>query len=204
MSGPGILSDYLFSTPNNGLGNNAGWVTTTTLPGSPVQHFRGIGTNDVTGILNPRQGTLEVFCKVGAAGTARAVAFVMPTGAPDTNNKAIGVALDTTNRPLAFLSDFAGVVVATSAPSGSAVTSGSLLTLRLAWNSQAAVNGLRFASLRVNGEMIPDAEWGSGALATWTPFVPTQVAIGISDTTLSYADFNGTLYAVQQATLITV
>ena len=114
--------------------------------------------------------------------------------------KYIAVSLDATNRPFLKMTNIAGTVVAQTTPGGADIPAGQLLSIRVAWSSVAAVQGLRFASLRVNRELV--TVWGTDPTAAWTYFQPTHVALGAA--LGAEADFNGTISALQLSDVVTV
>lgn len=127
--------------------------------------------------LGGQRGTLEATIVAGATGSARAVAFLVENG--DAPTRFLGIGLDTSNRPTAFIHNTLGTLVGVFAGSGAAFAVGTVMKLRLAWDSAAMVNvaGSQFASIKVNG-VLATGTWSTDPNAAWVPFVPSALHVG--------------------------
>jgi hypothetical protein len=162
----------------------------------PLQHpgvtAKGVGDTLLHSELSGRQGTLEVFCLVGATGTARSLVFLVDNLSSPT--KYIGVALDTSNRPYVLVSvDGAGGTYALSTPVGSTIPSGTRLDVRLVFNAFNPVDGAYYVAIQVAETIIN--LWVTEPLSTWEPFLPGALCAGSAVAGL--AAFNGTIQKVQ-------
>ena len=140
-----------------------------------------------------RQGTILASIKAGAAGSTRALAFLV--GKWPSPTKYIGIALDSTNRPFAKLSvDGQGTVSGQSSPNGPAIPSGYPVNVRLVFNALGPIhNGFEVAFLV---EDVLQGVWTINPVSTWVPFAPTALVVGaapVGGMTVS----NGTILYVQ-------
>jgi len=195
ISPAGFILDYAVATPPTvgvGLKPNFVWQP---LPGM-VTFMNSTGDVPLNATVSGTQGTLQAICTAGTAGAAQVVAFLVDN--ITTPTLFLGISLDTTNRPCAWILDAHGTTVAHFANSGSAVVSGTPMTINLAWNSAAAVQSTHFAELKVNGA-IPTGTWSTDATTAWTPFQPTALLVGDQgkSTFQSLGAFVGTVQKVQ-------
>lgn len=119
-----------------------------------------------------------------------------------TPTRYLAIKLDNTNKPFAKLTNNLGAVIGVMTPSLPALSAGQPATIRLAWNSQAAVDDLsgRRASFRLNGTFAPGSDWTTNPLANWASFQPRFLMLG--GLLFGDADFNGTIAAVQLSNLV--
>lgn len=146
------------------------------------------------------QGTIDLLIQTAATGAARTVCYLTDNAVSPTNYLAVKV--DSSNRPRVAFTNQLGTVVGQVTPSYAAIAANQPVSIRFAWSSLAAINGLFFASLRVNGLLIAEGDWSTDPLATWLPFKPTHLVLvgpNIGD-----ADFNGTVLACQVSDEVTV
>lgn len=148
--------------------------------------------------LSGVRGSIDLLVLLGAAGTARTVCFL--TDSLATPTRYLAIKIDTSNRFRAVFTNNLGTIVGSVTPSYAALAASQVATVRFTWDSTAAVSGGRFASLRVNREMIPDADWATDPVAVWNSFQPTHLMLGGS---LSDADFNGTVQVLQASNIVT-
>lgn len=191
-----VTAGLLVPPTNLGVGM-ASPVVVPLLPGQIVKTL-GRGRLDLENRVSGRQGSIDLLVDVGAAGTARTVCYLTDNITAPAN--VIAVKIDTSNRPRVVITNALGVTVASVTPSYAAISAGQPVTIRVTWNSQAAVDGTRFASLRVNREFIPGANWATNPTAAWPSFQPTHLMLG---GTLSDADFNGTIQVLQISETVT-
>lgn len=141
------------------------------------------------------RGSIDATFVVGANGTARAVLSLVDALVP---TRALTLAVDVSNRPLVFVTDAGGVVVARGVPAGSALSPGARAHVRWAWDSTALVGATRHMRLQVNGADVPNADWNVNPTSPWTAFRPqwllTLAAINLGT---AYAEFNGTVESIQ-------
>ena len=149
------------------------------------------GVVSLSGYLG-RQGTILASITVGAAGTARAVAFLVDRWPSPT--KYIGLGLDTTNRPFAKMNVRGTGVSGQSLPSGPAVINGDPLNICIAFNALAAISGEFMATFQVDGATL--GVWSIDPIGPWTPFVPTVLLVGVSPGG-GLADLNGVVRHVE-------
>lgn len=187
------------TVPPTNLG--IGMAPPVVVPLLPGQVFKGTGRGqlDLGNRLGGRQGSIDLLVDVGASGTARTICYLTDNVSSPTN--VIAVKVDTSNRPRVVITNAFGTTVAAVTPSYTAIAAGQPVTIRMTWNSQASVDGTRFASLRVNREFVPSANWATDPTSSWVHFVPTHLVLGGS---LSDADFNGTVHVCQVSEVVTV
>lgn len=137
--------------------------------------FNTIGAMPLSGWLG-RQGTIMAAATVGATGSARAIAFLVDRYPSPT--KYIGIAVDSSNRPYAQMSvDGVGTVIGRSTSSGSIITAGSPINVRLAFNALAPVHNSWMAAFQIDDVTI--GVWSTDPDTTWTPFIPAFLLVGI-------------------------
>jgi hypothetical protein len=170
---------------------NGGWLVTEQIPGVALQ-LQGSGSYNMNGRHPGVRGTLDLAFTLGTAGTAQAVAFMESLDSPPNSPAVIGIAVDTSNRPYAYLADLMGNIVAQTTPSGSALPAGQLTLVRLAWDSQNVISGGLLVSLRVNHVLVGAGSWTGGA-TPWYSFYPVMLEMGVADSALSVGDFKGSL-----------
>lgn len=192
-------------TPNFGNAPTPGpWVVTQLLPGAVLQ-LRGGGEYDiVTGqspqlgigsgaspLIGGTMGSMQVDIVTGTAGTIQGLAFItIPIGATPTAY--LGIWLDASNRPSFTITDALGVTKAVGAPAGSAIPSGTVLQLRLFWDSTGTVIPSRVAFFS-NGVAQP-----LGAVsASWTAFQPASVLYGTGAVFSTFTSFLGRFNKLQ-------
>ena len=200
LSPAGFVMDVNFVAPQPAVGPSIDaknpFSVVPLLPGASVQ-ARGHG---VQAISQPGvRGTVEVSLTTGAPGGTRALCYL---GLSDTLPPLLAVILDSDNLPTLVLFDALNNMIAQTVPTSPAIPEGTPLTVRFAWDSTRPVQGLRFASLSVNGIAIPDADWAGGIepLAPWESFPLRRLWLGYDE--LGFPSFNGTLWKVQASTLV--
>jgi len=162
----------------NGTNSSPGFV----FPDLPGKAFGNGGQGEymVSGVSG-RQGTLQINLTTGAAGSARAVAFLWVSA-----TVLLGVALDSSNRPYAILKNMYGATVGQSAVSPVAIGAGVPLEIILSWDSQGMVFAGRQAGMMINGSLV---DWSTSPTAPWSFLVPSKVLIGTSLAALGLNDF---------------
>ncbi len=187
LSPAGYVMDIGFVAPLNGTGTFGPVIVTQPILGSIP--FRGVGEHPLAaGEFSGRQGTMEVSFTAGAAGSARALAFLAASP-----SLLLGIAIDSSNRPYAVLINNAGAVVGLSL-ANDVLLAGTPAVAFLEWNSAGALASGRRGAFEVN-ESIDD--WATNPVANWTPFAPSSLQIGMANTSLALLDFNGTIGKVQ-------
>jgi hypothetical protein len=180
ISPAGVLVDPNFNaTPQPGLGPNIDrgnpMAVAQLLPGAAIQ-LRGIGQFDLSGENRGISGTLQADIITATAAPASVIAALV--GSVGGVTKYLVIALDTSNRPRVLFTNDAGTLVGRTQGAGAAVVAGTPFQLRLAWNSGADVLAGRFGSFRINGVLVPNADWNIDPIAAWTPFYPVAVLVG--------------------------
>jgi hypothetical protein len=180
----------------------------TVVPLLPGQAFQALGRGRQSLTKDPSQGpalsgvrgSIDLLILTGAAGTARTVCFL--TDNLTTPTRFLAVKIDTSNRPRVVFTDNLGTIVGSVTPSYGAIAASQTVTVRFTWDSTAPVmsGSARFASLRVNRELVPEANWATDPAAAWASFCPTHLMLGGS---LSDADFNGTVQLLQASNVVT-
>jgi len=93
-------------------------------------------------------GTIETLIVLGAPGANRSVAFLVDRWPNPT--QFVGITLDDTNRPLAYLSvDGAGTILGEGLPMGTSNPQGNQLRIRLSYNLRSPIHGDSTAFLQV-------------------------------------------------------
>lgn len=140
------------------------------LPGAGMQ-LHGTGEVPVTTMSGVR-GAIDVTFVTGAAGVARAVAFLVDA----SGTRHIGIGLDTTNHVIGTVSvDGIGTVLAQNFPLGPALPAGVQVRARLVFDSTAAVEGSSYVAISVDGVI---TNMQTTVTTTWTPFRPTALLVG--------------------------
>lgn len=180
----------------------------TVVPLLPGQAFQALGRGGQSLTKNAGQGpalsgvrgSIDLLIQTGAAGTARTVCFL--TDSLTTPTRYLAVKIDTSNRPRVVFTNNLGTIVGSVTPSYAAIAADQTVTVRFTWDSTAPVlsGNARFASLRVNRELIPETDWATSPVAAWNSFQPTHLMLGGS---LSDADFNGTVQLLQASNVVT-
>lgn len=93
------------------------------------------------------------------------------------------------------------VTLADVTPSYSTNVAGKPIHVRVTWDSDNPVEGTRHASLKVNGESVPDIDWSTDPTAPWSPFQP-QYLVLVGNTPGGTA-FNGVVRSAQLSEEIT-
>ena len=185
MSGPVVvplLNDLAFQAQGRGA------QSLTVIPGQGSR-------------LSGVRGSIDLLILTGAAGTARTVCFL--TDSLTAPTKYLAVKIDASNRPRVVFTNNAGTIIGAVTPSYAAIEANQNVTIRFTWDSTAPVEAAsaRQASLRVNRELVPAANWATNPVAVWNSFQPTHIMLGGS---LSDADFNGSILALQASNLVVV
>lgn len=145
-------------------------------------------------------GTLEVFITLGAPGANRAVAFLVDQWPNPT--KYVGIALDDTNRPLAYLSvDGAGTILGEGLPNGGSNPQGNQLKLRLSYNLRTPIHLGSTAFLQVGD--IGQEIWAVEPGVAPGLFQPKFLILGYQVFT-NYLAFNGTITWGQTCDVVNV
>lgn len=79
-------------------------------------------------------------------------------------------------------------------PSTAEIDQTSIL-IRLAWDSQNPIDGVRYAALRVNGQPISVGDWTTDPINSWEPFMPLYLVMGLGY--FGDADFDGDILSWQ-------
>jgi hypothetical protein len=146
----------------------------------PLQGGRGVfkttGAFPLTG-FSGRRGTLLASAFSGAAGSNRAVAFLVDRWPSPT--RYLGIALDASNRPFAVMSvDGLGTVSGQSTPSGPALPAGQPIDVRLAFDSQEIIHNNWHAALMVEDTMVDI--WVRNPTAAWAPVPFGYLLVGMA------------------------
>jgi len=175
-------------TPPTGSGP---FAATVLLPGALVQ-LRGTGETDLTGQLSAFQGSLQADIITITAAPAEAIATIVGNVGPTTLY--LGILLDSQNRPFFRITDFAGTLVAFSAPAGAAIPAGVPLQIRFGWDARGRILP-GFALLKINNTIVSPATY-TVPTSPWTVFNPVAILIGVG----GYAgltDYGGSIVKVQ-------
>jgi hypothetical protein len=126
---------------------------------------------------------------MGATGTARLLGAL----ADQVGASARGVRIEstTTNAIRAVILDNTGALVGVGLTTET-YPAGQSVTVRLAWDSGAAISGLDFATLRVNGQLVPMTV--VPPTAAWNFVTSTIMSAGVGLGGVS--DFNGRVLAI--------
>ena len=89
---------------------------------------------------------------------------------PTNPNAIIGILLDPSMRPIAFITDISADIKAYSASTGPVLTIGQRVHFRFSWNTREP-----FASFTVNGQEIA---WTTYPSSNWQAVMPTNIAVG--------------------------
>lgn len=192
LSPAGFVVRLDVGSPVNGAGNFKMGVVAPPPPVGAIQVV-GSGETPVTTFSGIR-GTLDFQFTTGAAGTARAVAFLADASLSPTHY--LGIAVDATNRPYLLIKNIAGTTVAQSTPTGPAIGAGVLLRVRAVWDASSVVYSSdtpEYAAIEVNGA--GSSSWATNPGASWSSFTPTVLLAGIPVGAL--AAFNGILNLLQ-------
>lgn len=96
-----------------------------------------------------------------------------------------------------------GTIVGEVTPSGSAIPEARTVHVRLAWDSANPVNGLRYANVVINDEVV-DGDWSTDPTSSWAAFRPTHLVLGQGyDTDSDIADAT-TVLLVQGSNTVTL
>lgn len=183
ISPAGYIFTTTFGSPVNGQGSQRLGFVAPIVPGGGNTVASGLG--EFTTTATGRRGTMDLSVITGAPGANRAVAFLVDHSSP---TKWIGIGLDTNNVPFALIStDGAATVLAESGAPGGPVTAGTLLNVRLVWDSTAPVRGTSYVALAING---PLAKFIVEPGAAWTSFLPGALLLGVGGYG-GLSDFNG-------------
>lgn len=202
LNSSGLLVDVRESVPMVTLGN---WHSPSWSKGAsvdppnvtvllPNNRFTGAGLGwfDLEGVSGVR-GTVSVSLVVGAPGTVRDFAII--TSNRTTLSPRMVLSVDGLNRPLVELQDSLGVTVASTMASYTPILEGSLVTLLFSWDATQAIEGLRFAKLRVQSGSAPSNDWVVAPTTAWSAFVPTSVGLGSGSG--ANPEFNGQILSLQ-------
>lgn len=135
------------------------------------------------------KGTIEVLITLGAPGLNRSVAFLVDRWPSPT--RFVGIALDDTNRPLAYLSvDGDGTLLGVGLPTGAANAQGTQMRVRLSYNLKEPIHLNSTALLQVNG--VDQDSWAVEPGVDPGLFHPNFLILG-SQVILNYLSFNGSI-----------
>ena len=199
LNSSGLIVRIDDATPTIG-GETASWLGSSVaspqaapaLRGAVVNQY-GTGRFPIGTRVSGRRGTFLVSVNMSAAGTARTIGYLTDNPADPSNRLTLGI--DTSNRPLISFTSNRGTVVALVAPSYAAITTGTPVSIHVAWDSSQALDGTRFAFMRVRGEAIPSANWSTDPTSAWSSFMPTHLVLGVGVGGASA--FNGTINSFQ-------
>jgi hypothetical protein len=193
-------------SPNLGDSPSPGpWRVTQLLPGANIQ-LRGGGEFDLPSgrqsamlgigsgsnpVLGGAMGSIQVDITTGAAGTIQGLGFLtLPyRGTPTAY---LGIWLDASNRPSFTITDANGAVQAVGAPAGAALPSGTVLQLRLFWDSTGTVIP-GFVAFYSNGVPQPLGT----VTGPWTSFTPASVLYGRGAVFSTFTLFAGFFHKFQ-------
>lgn len=195
ISPAGMISAPTYTTPTTAFSSMGSLVVAQIVPGLFLR-TAGVGETPIASAAPLTRGTMEVQYITGTAGSAQALALFEPVESGLTGYR-FGMAVDSTNRPFVLMYDAIGNVVGRTTPSGSAIPVGVRVVARLAWDSTQAIQGVRFASFRVNGQFVPSGEWTTNPTVTWAPMLGGVLEAGMAYTTQTLSDFAGTLLSIQ-------
>lgn len=132
------------------------------------------------------------------ASSVRTVGYL--TDSLTSPTKYIAIRVDSTNRPYVEITNNLGATVAEVSPSFDDIGTGQPVTIRLAWDSQHAIDGGRFATFKVNGQAVVAGDWATSPTTSWTSFKPQYLVLGVS---LGDSDFDGSILSVQVSNVAT-
>jgi hypothetical protein len=139
------------------------------------------------------KGTIEVLLVLGAPGANRSVAFFVDQWPNPT--KFVGIALDDSNRPMAYLSiDGVGTILGVGLPSGSANSQGTQIKVRFSYNLDVPIHQNSTAILQV-GDRNPEP-WAVEPGVDPGLFQPNFLVLG-SQVIPNYLAFNGSIVWAQ-------
>lgn len=188
-------------SPNFGQAPTPGpWIVTQLLPGASIQlvgggeydlpstsrsPMQGIGSGS-NPLLGGTVGSMQVDIVTGAAGTIQGLGFEVNTIDSSSPTAYVGIWLDASNRPSFTITDVNGVTKAVGAPTGAAIPSGTVLQLRLFWDSTGTIIP-GFVVFLANGVVQP-----LGAVTgPWTGFTPTSILYGSGAVFSTFTSFVG-------------
>lgn len=139
------------------------------------------------------RGTIDTLITLGAAGANHSVAFLVDQWPNPT--RYIGIALDTQNRPFAYMSvNGLGTVLGQGSPTGPALTAGTQHRVRIAYNLRAPIQEDRTAYFQVNG--LTQSNWATEPGVASGLFRPQFLVVG-AQTLQNYSEFNGSISWIQ-------
>ncbi len=182
----GLVREYNYAVPGTFLTRPAPTL-------AEVIWMRSPGVESL--VMNGERGTIDLTFTVGTAGTAQAVAFL--TDRTPTPTRFLGIGLDSSNRPHAYIMGHAGTEVGVFALADEDIPAGTRLHITLTWDAEAAVDGSRFAMVQLDG-VVMGTGWTTNPVATWVPFTPTTIVVGDLDSASfeSLGSFTGTIERV--------
>lgn len=168
-------------------------IATPALAGATINNLMGVGAFSLNGRVSGVRGTIYTSYVAAANGTARTIWYLSDTQTGATNR--IVLSIDTSNRPFISIRNNLGTVVALVTPTYTAIASGTRVNVFFSWDSTRAIDGSRFAILRVNSAAVPDANWATDPTTAWASFPPTYMVLGTG--VGGQADANGQILSVQ-------
>lgn len=156
-------------------GSNQNAVAYQRLSGS-VGDAQSFGTFALNGLMTGIKGTIVTTVLVGAPGSDRSIGYLSQTlGASNR----ILLAMDGMNRPFCLIQDASGTVVAKVIPTWSSNLSvGQQVTIKLCWDSTAAIEGTRFTLMQIESNKVAGTDWMTSPTTAWTSFIPAYVILG--------------------------
>lgn len=176
------------SLPAGSVGN----IQVSTNLSGQVSNNSGSGRYTLTNVPGIRGSVLATFV-VGSTGVTRTIGYLTDNATTPTNRIVLGV--DGMNRPYLAIYDYFGALKASVNPSYTSIAAGRQVTAVFSWDSTQAIDSTRFALLQVNRSAIPNGDWATNPVATWTPFQPAALVLGYGIG--NDADFNGQIISFQ-------
>ncbi len=160
------------------------------LPSGRQSAMQGIGSGS-NPALGGTMGSIQVDVTTGTAGTIQGLGFLaLPIGGTPTAY--LGIWLDASNRPSFTITDVNGTVKAVGAPAGAALPSGTVLQLRLFWDSTGTIIP-GFVAFYSNGVPQPLGT----VTGPWTSFTPASVLYGRGAVFSTFTLFAGFFHKFQ-------
>lgn len=186
VTSAGYLREYLYAVPGT-----FGITSAPTL--AQIASVRTTGVYPVK--MNGTRGMIDASFTVGAPGAAQAVAFLVDRVPVPT--RFLGIGVDATNRPVAYLQDVNGTSVGVFALGDAALIAGTKVHVVLSWNAAGTIDRLRYAAVRSNGDL-EWSNWTTPPTASWTPFTPAMLIVGSTEgaSFQSLGSFNGTIQRI--------
>jgi len=112
-------------------------------------------------------------------------------------NHGVSLTTDSNNRPILYIFNSLGVQVAGTTPSTAPIAEGSVVHLRVTWDTLNEVANGRHATMSINGQAIPEVDWTLDPVASWSMDQLAGLGVGNPWGFGGLATFNGSMQAAQ-------